>query len=131
MICGAILLSGITSYAQYPASTMLISNTVEYYSTNSAEDYMRIEQKISTLAKTLQKGHAKYPNLKYMPAYNNGEISAYIVTGVTDSSDADKLAMCLMQLDKLGNAAQAMNEAYLPSIPESELKHVSKKEASR
>jgi hypothetical protein len=126
-----LLISGFTSYAQYPASTMLVSNTVEYYSTNSADDYLRIEQKINTLAKTLQKGHAKYPNFKFIPAYTDGEISGYIVTGVADVSDADKLAICLMQLDMLGNAAREMNEALLPSIPVNELSHVSKKVASR
>jgi hypothetical protein len=131
IVLGGFLISGFMANAQYPVLTMIIPSTVQYYRTSSADDYLRIEQKINSLAHTLQMGYAKYPMFKFTPAYANGEISSYLVTGVSDIGDVDKLAICLMQLNVLGNAAQAMNSDLMPSIPENEVKRISKKQASR
>ena len=128
---GAAILSGLTVQAQYPTASLLLSNSMELHSINSTEDFLYIEQSIITLGAKLRDAHQKYPHLKYAPAYHEGEIIAFMITGVPETSVADQLSSDLVQLEVLGNTVRTMNEAYLPHIKNNRLYRVSKKDASR
>jgi len=129
---GAAIISSFNAQAQYPTvSALLSNNTMASYTINSTEDFLSIEQSINTLAAKLRDAHQKYPNLKYSPAYDNGEIIAFVITGVPQSSIADELSSYFMELEVLGNVVRTMDATYLPPIADNKLSRVSRKEASR
>ena len=118
--------------AQYPAaSAVLVNHDITKYSVNSTEDYIRIETEISALGKSLRDAHAKYPNLSYMPVYNEHEIIAFMINGVNDNSAANQISNSLMQLEILAEAIKSMDESFLPSAKDTKLSKVSKKVAAR
>lgn len=128
----ATIISGFNAHAQYPAvSALLSNNTIENYSIGSTADYLYVEESINTLAAKIRDSFQKYPNLKYSPVYDNGEIIAFMINGVSKSSAADELSSYLMQLEVLGNAVRTMDEAYMPYAANKKLSRVSRKEASR
>jgi hypothetical protein len=77
----------------------------------------------------LRAAHEVYPNFKYVAAYDQGEITGYVITGVSDTEVANKLSSCLMQLQVLGDYVRTMNTAYLP-VTEDKAARVSKREAT-
>jgi hypothetical protein len=101
------------------------------YSINSTEDYIRVEGEITALGESLGAAHKKYPNLNYMPVYNDDQIIAFMINGVNDSTAADHISNTLMQLEVLAEAIKSMDASYLPSTKDSKLNRVSKKVASR
>lgn len=131
LLCGLVLLTAFNAYAQFPAASALLSNNIDHYSINSSDDYMRIEQKINSVAGNIRDAHQKYPNLKYTPSFSNDQLTGFIITGVSDNAVADELSSNLMLLDQLGQAVSNMDISLLPNIKENKLSKVSKKEASR
>ena len=126
------IISGFTAHAQYPAvSALLSNNAMGHYSINSTEDYLYVEQSINTLAAKIRDAYQKYPNVNYSPVYDNGEIIAFMINGVSKSSAADELSSNLMQLEVLGNAVRTMDVSYVPYASSKKLSRVSRKEASR
>jgi len=129
---GIAISTGFDARAQYPAAAVLLANNnLNNYSIKSTEDYYRIEGQIKGLGETLRAAHEQYPNLKSTPVYNEEEIVAFIITGVTNTKDADKISNSLMQLEVLANVVHTMDESYLPSVKVSKLSKVSRKVASR
>lgn len=131
LLSGLFFLTALNSYAQFPAASALLSNNIDHYSINSSDDYMRIEEKISSVAGNISDAHQKYPNLKYTPSFTNGQLTGFIITGVSDNVAADELSSNLMLLDQLGQAVNKMDISLLPNIKDNKLSKVSKKDASR
>lgn len=131
ILCALIFLTGFNTYAQYPAASALLSNHIEHYSINSPDDYIRIEQKMNTIAAKLRDAHEQYPNLKYMPSFSNDLLTGFIITGVGDNAVANDLSVNLMLLAQLGDAVNKMDINFLPNIQNDKLSRVSKKKASR
>ncbi len=118
------LLASFNLFAQTPA-------TAHLYKINSQAEYTTAVESIQDLATKLYEAHAKYPTLGYSHIYNNdGSLMGFNVTGVPQSAEADKISLCLMQLELLGNAVSQMDQAYLPESDNSKLSsRVSKKRA--
>lgn len=127
----AAISSGFKANAQHQSVSTLLSNHTMKYSINSKEDYSLVEESISTLAAQLRDAHQKYPNLRYSPVYDNAEIVAFLITGVSKSSEADQLSTALMQIEILSNVIRTTDEAYIPNVDGKKLSKVSRKEASR
>lgn len=118
--------------AQYPAaSAALVNPDLTKYSINSSEDYVRVEGQITSLGQSLRDAHKKYPNLNYMPVYNEDQIVAFIINGVNDTEVADQISNNLMQLEILAESVQSMDDSLLPSEKDIKLSRVSKKIAGR
>ncbi len=126
---GAAALFYIEAPAQLTPASILLSNNVDYPTINLSADYLLIEESISRLALKIKSAHQKYPGLQYAPAYSHGEIIGFMVSGVPESSFADKLASDLMQLDLLGQIVQNMDINYLPAIAEEKIRRVKRKQA--
>lgn len=131
LLGGLVFLTALNSYAQFPAASALLSNNIDHYSINSSDDYMRIEEKINSVAGNIRDAHQKYPNLKYTPSFTNDQLTGFIITGVSDNVAADELSSNLMLLHELGQAVNKMDVSLLPSIKDNKLSKVSKKDASR
>jgi hypothetical protein len=105
-------------------------STTNPYTIKSQSDYVVAVNSIQTLAGTLYDAHVKYPALAYTHIYNqDGSLMGFNVTGVSKSSEADKISSNLMELELLGNAINNMDLAYLPSDDGKLTSRVSKKEA--
>lgn len=132
LIFAALTGAGFNALAQYPAaSAVLVNHDITKYSINSTEDYIRIEDQISALGQTLSDAHKKYPNLSYLPVYNDDKIVAFMINGVNDNAAADQISTSLMQLEILADAIKSMDESFLPSSKDTKLSRVSKRVASR
>jgi hypothetical protein len=132
VLAAAAVIGSFNAMAQYPAaSVLLVNHDLTKYSINSTEDYLRIEDQISSLGESIGQAYKKHPNLSYTPVYNNDKIVAFMINGVKASEDADQIASNLMQLEILSGAVQSMDESYLPTTKDSKLSRVSKKVASR
>ena len=105
----------------------------ELYRINSQGEYLQTVESIQELAAKLYDAHLKYPQLSYTHVYSgNGSLMGFSVTGVPQSSEADKISTCLMQLELLGSAISQMDQAYLPAAKNEKLNsRVSKKEAMK
>jgi hypothetical protein len=120
------LLASMNLFAQAPAQ----QHQSQFVITSQA-DYVGAIESIEVLAVTLQNAHASYPQLAYTHIYNmDGSLMGFNVTGVPEAAQADKISVCLMQLEKLGAAVSNMDIAFLPDSKDSKLSsRVSKKEA--
>jgi hypothetical protein len=109
------------------------SNGNDLYSISSQVEYLQTVESIDELAAKLHDAHLKYPQLAYTHVYSgNGSLMGFSVTGVPQSSEADKISVCLMQLELLGSAISQMDQAYLPETKNDKLNsRVSKKEAMK
>ena len=118
--------------AQYPtASAVLVNHDLTKYTINSTEDYIRIEGEITALGKSLRDALTKYPNLNYMPVYNEDQIVAFMINGVSNNAAADAISNNLMQLEILADAVMSMDESLLPTAKEIKRSRISKKVASK
>ena len=132
LILAAFIGTSFNAMAQYPAaSAVLVNHDLTKYSINSTEDYLRIERQITALGETLGDALKKYPNLNYMPVYNEDQIVAFMINGVNNSAAADAISNNLMQLEILSDAVRSMDVSLLPSAKDAKLGRVSKKVASR
>jgi hypothetical protein len=132
LILAAFIGTSFNAVAQYPAaSAVLVNNDITKYSINSTEDYLRVERQITALGESLGEAFKKYPNLNYMPVYNEDQIIAFMINGVNNSAAADAISNNLMQLEILSDAVMSMDESLLPSTKDIKLSRVSKKVASR
>jgi hypothetical protein len=132
LIVAASALGSFQAFAQYPAaSVLLVNHDLTKYSINSTEDYIRIEDQITALGESIRDAYKEHPNLTYMPVYNGEQIVAFMINGVNDSEDADRLSNNLMQLEILADAVRSMDVSHLPTAKDSKLSRVSKKVASR
>jgi hypothetical protein len=105
--------------------------TTQYTITSQAE-YSQVVESIQELATTLYEAHIKYPALSYSHIYNNdGSLLGFSVTGVAQSAEADRISLCLMQLELLGNAVSKMDQAYLPASDGKLTSRVAKKKATQ
>ena len=105
------------------------SKTHQYTITSQAE-YAQVAESIEGLASKLFEAHVKYPSLAYTHIYNNsGSLIGFNVTGVPQSAEADKISVCLMQLELLGDAVNQMDLTYLPSSNTKLTSRVNKKKA--
>lgn len=128
----AAALSSFSAKAQYPAaSVLLVNHDLTQYAINSTEDYVRIETQINALGVNLRDAYKKYPNLSYMPVYNEDQIVAFMINGVSDSDVADQISNNLMQLEILAGVIKTMDLSYLPTTKDTKLSRVSKKDASK
>jgi hypothetical protein len=107
------------------------NTTASTYTIKSQSDYQVAVNSIHTIAGTLYDAHVKYPSLAYTHVYNqDGSLMGFTVTGVSQSSEADKISSNLMELEMLGNAINSMDLAYLPLDSDEKLSsRVSKKKA--
>ena len=106
------------------------STTNNPYSIKSQSDYLVAVNSIQSLAGTLYDAHVKYPALSYTHVYSqDGSLMGFAVTGVSKSSEADKISSNLMELEMLGNAINTMDLAFLPSDDGKLTSRVSKKQA--
>lgn len=103
------------------------------YAINSQTEYLQAVESIQELAATLYTAHVSYPQLAYSQVYNaDGSLMGFSVTGVPQSAQADKISICLMQLETLGNAVNNMDASFLPANDNEKLtSRVSKKKASQ
>ena len=132
MVVAALIGGSLDAIAQFPAaSVLLVNHDLTKYSINSTEDYIRIEDQITTLGESLRVAYKKHPNLSYMPVYNGEQIVAFMINGVKESEDADQISNNLMQLEILADAVKSMDESYLPTIKDTKLSKVSRKVASK
>jgi len=132
LVFAALVGASFNALAQYPAaSAVLVNHDITKYSINSTEDYVRIEGQINALGESLRDAHKKYPNMNYMPVYNEDQIIAFMINGVNDNTAADAISNSLMQLEILADAIKSMDESFLPSTKDSKLSKVSKKLATR
>jgi hypothetical protein len=108
-------------------------NSNELYRINSQVEYLQTVESIDELAAKLYDAHLKYPKLAYTHVYSsNGSLMGFSVTGVPQSGEADKISVCLMQLELLGSAISQMDQAYLPATKNEKLNsRISKKEAMK
>lgn len=106
-------------------------NTANTFTINSQSDYKVAVNSIHTIAGELYDAHVKYPSLAYTHVYNqDGSLMGFTVTGVSRSSEADKISSNLMELEMLGNAINNMDLAYLPLDSDEKLtSRISKKKA--
>ena len=118
------LLASFNLFAQNtPAKTHQVTIT-------SQTEYTQVVESIQELASKLYEAHVKYPSLAYVHIYNSdGSLMGFNVTGVPQSAEADKISICLMQLELMGNAVNKMDQAYLPSANTKLTSRVSKKKA--
>ena len=109
------------------------ANTNNLYNINSQVEYLQTVESIEELATKIYDAHVKYPQLAYTHVYSgNGSLMGFSVTGVPQSSEADKISFCLMQLELLGSAVNNMDQAYLPASKNDKLNsRVSKKAATK
>ena len=121
------LLASLNLFAQNSSANQFVSS----YTINSQTDYVAAVESIQTLAGTLYDAHVKYPALAYTHIYNqDGSLMGFAVSGVPQSSEADKISLNLMQLEMLGNAVHHMDLAYLPITKDDKLSsRISKKKA--
>jgi hypothetical protein len=132
VVVASAFISEVNGQAQmFPTASLLLSNhNVSDYTINSTEDFSRLESSISMISERIASAFQSHPNLQYLPSYNeNGEIAGFIVTGVSNSIEANNISSMLMQLEVLGNIAQSADERFYPS-EEMNASRVSKKEAS-
>jgi hypothetical protein len=132
LVFGAALAISYNVQAQFPAAAvMLVNNDMIKYSINSTEDYILVEEQITALGEKIRDAHKANPNLNYTPVFNNEEIIAFVVTGVKENSAADEISNNLMQLEVLADVVKSMDDSFLPTIKDSKLSRVSKREASK
>lgn len=131
LVVAAFVGGSFEAMAQYPAASALLVNDLTKYSINSTEDYIRIEEQITTLGESIRDAYKKHPNLSYMPVYNGDQIVAFMINGVKGSEDANQISHNLMQLEILADAVKSMDESHLPTIKDTKLSRVNKKVASR
>jgi hypothetical protein len=110
---------------------LFAQNSQSQYTIASQTEYVEAVESIQDLAVKLYNAHVKYPTLAYSHIYNqDGSLMGFTVTGVPQSSEADKISADLMQLELLGNAVNNMDVAYLPESKNEKLNsRVSKKQA--
>lgn len=116
------LLASFDMFAQNaPAKTHTITSQTEY---------AQVVESVEELASKLYEAHMKYPSLTYTHIYNSdGTLMGFNVTGVPQSAEADRISVCLVQLELLGNAVNNVDQAYLPSSNTKLTSRVSKKRA--
>ncbi len=132
LVIATLIGGSLDAIAQFPAaSVLLVNHDLTKYSINSTEDYIRIEDQITTLGESLRDAYKKHPNLSYMPVYNGEQIVAFMINGVKESEDADQISNNLMQLEILADAVKSMDESLLPTIKDTKLSKVSRKVASK
>jgi hypothetical protein len=132
LVVAALIGGSLDAMAQFPAaSVLLVNHDLTKYSINSTEDYIRIEDQITTLGESLRDAYNKHPNVSYMPVYNGEQIVAFMINGVKGSEDADQISHNLMQLEILADAVKSMDESHLPTIKDTNLSRVSRKVASK
>lgn len=131
IVLGTCVAGSFNAMAQYPAASVLVNSDITKYSINSTEDYVRIEGQLTSIGESLRAAHAKYPNLSYLPVYNDEQIVAFMINGVNNNEAADQISNNLMQLEILSEAIKSMDISFLPSTKDSKLSRVSKKVASR
>ena len=132
LVFAALVGASFNALAQYPAaSAVLVNHDITKYSINSTEDYVRIEGQINALGESLRDAHKKYPNMNYMPVYNEDQIVAFMINGVNNNAAADAISNNLMQLEILSDAVRSMDISLLPTAKDAKSSRVSKKVASR
>ena len=132
LVFGAALAISYNVHAQFPAAAvMLVNNDMTKYSVNSTEDYIRVEEQMTILGEKLRDAHKANPNLNYTPVFDNEQIVAFVINGVKENSAADEIANNLMQLEVLADVVKSMDDSFLPTLKDSKLSRVSKREASK
>src|SRR5688500_17657315 len=127
LIAVGISASLLASFNMFAQNTP--SKTQQYTITSQAE-YAQVVGSVEELASKLYEAHVKYPSLAYAHIYNSdGSLMGFNVTGVPQSAEADKISVCLVQLELLGNAVNNVDHAYLPSSNTKLTSRVSKKRA--
>lgn len=133
-ILGGALLADVTpSSAQiFPTSAVLLANnTINSHTINSTEEYVQMEHSVGILSARLSQAYEQYPNMQYTPVFDNESTVGFIITGVSNTKEANEISYALMQLEAIGEMISNVDEKYLPSGSDSNSARVSKKDASR
>lgn len=108
------LVCAFNAKAQLKTASTLFSNHDINHPISSAEEFAKVESSIKTLSAQLCKSFANYPNLKFIPAFDNDELIGFMITGVSDSKEADRISLILLELELLGGMAKNTDLKYLP-----------------
>ncbi|MEO8475236.1 MAG: hypothetical protein ABI477_23740 [Chryseolinea sp.] len=130
---GAILALSITSNAQiFPTSTVLLTNnTIKNHTINSVEDYVQLEHSVSMLSARISEAYQQFPNMQYVPVFDDENAIGFIITGVSNPKDANEISYALMQLEAIGEMISNVDVKYLPVSAGSKSARVSKKVANK
>lgn len=114
IIFGAFLMTFATAaYAQLPTASALVSHHDVNHLISSSEEFAQVEASIRELGTELHQLYVKYPNLQFTQTFDNNELAGYVITGVSNSKDADRVSFILMELQSLGELANNVDNQYL------------------
>lgn len=118
-IFGALIVSlslacGFEAKAQLSNVSALLSSNDVTLNISSEEEFAKVESSIRGLSAELCQSLSIYPNLRFFPAFDNDELIGFIITGVSDSKDADRISLILLELEKLGETAKNADLKYFP-----------------
>lgn len=99
---------------QLTASTVLSNHDINH-SISSAAEFAEVESSIKALSVQLRESFSNYPNLRSIPAFDNDELIGFIITGVSDSKEADRISLILLDLELLSEMAMNTDLKYLPA----------------
>ena len=119
MILGALVMSlsfgcAFESKAQLRTESAPISHHEINHIVSSSEEFAEVESSINALSVQLCKSFSNHPNLRFVPAIENDELIGFIITGVNDSKEADRISMILLELELLSEMAKNTDVKYLP-----------------
>jgi hypothetical protein len=133
MIFGALIMSlslacALEAKAQLPTESALISDHHINHSISSTEEFAQVESSINALSHQLCGSFSNYPNLRVIPAFENDELIGFIITGVSDSKEADRISLILLELEQLSKMAKNSDMKFLP-VGDMNSSRVSKRES--
>jgi hypothetical protein len=116
----------------FPTTAVLLANhTVNDNTINSTDEYLQMEHSVSILSERLNASYQQYPNTQYTPVYDNDQMIGYVVTGVSNTKDANEISYMLMQLEVIGEMINNVDGKFLPVSANSQSGRVSKRDAIR
>ena len=133
ILSGAVGVATMHSQAQvFPTAAVLLSNnTIKHHTINSTEEYLQMEHSLNILSGKLQRAYELYPNMQYTPVYDNDNTVGFVITGVSNASDANDISYSLMQLEAIGDMINHVDDKYIPEVDSKNKNRVKKSVASR
>ena len=117
---GALILSlslgvGMEVRAQLPTASALVSHHDIHHFINSVEEFVEVERTIDELSAQLHESYVNNPNLQFTASYDSDQLIGFVITGVKDSKEANRISLLLMELQSLGELACNTDLEFLPS----------------
>ena len=116
IIFGALIVSltcAFESNAQLATASAIVSHHDVTHMISSAEEFAQVEATIRDLGAELHTLYSKYPNVQFTATFENNEFAGYVITGVSNSKDADRISSILSELQSLGEMANNVDNKYL------------------